>query len=35
MANRPPDPWSAMWRLLWAIVGAADFTVLVLYFNLR
>jgi hypothetical protein len=35
MANRPPDPRSAMRRLTWAIVGAATFTVLVLYFGLR
>ena len=32
---RPPDPRSAMRRLLWAIVGAVAFTVLVLYFGLR
>jgi hypothetical protein len=32
---RPPDSRSAMRRLLWAIVGAVAFTVLVLYFGLR
>ena len=33
--GRPPDPRSAMRRLLWAIVGAVVFTVLMLYFSLR
>ena len=35
MANRPPDPRSAMRRLLWALVGTVAFIVLVLFFNLR
>jgi hypothetical protein len=34
MSDRPPDPRSAMRRLMWAVVGAASFTVLVLYFDL-
>jgi hypothetical protein len=30
----PRDPESAAWRLLWALVGAVAFTVVMLYFGL-
>ncbi len=32
--RRPPDSETAAWKLLWALVGAVAFTVVMFYFGL-